>query len=131
MIALLTVMIDLVDNKHWRNNLKKARSRLQAVDVKNRKKVRAAANVVLGMYGGMGGLNDNYFYEGEFEDCSARLYDITNAVAFDEGEEEGNDNEQSEETYHGVVKWYNPMKGLVLLHSMMKVPIFLSVMLEL
>jgi hypothetical protein len=82
MISLLTEMIGLIDDERWRQNLSNARAHIQTVDMDNLESVRVAANVVMGMYGGMGSLND-LVESAEFSACVNELYDLAKEIKLD------------------------------------------------
>ncbi len=79
MSVLLTRMIDLIDDTLWQQNFLRARAHIQAADLNDGESVRVAANAVMGMYGGMGSLNDLCISD-EFDECRDRLYDLAKEV---------------------------------------------------
>ncbi len=91
LIVLLTKMIDDFD-PHWQENFIHARAVMQAADWNDGESVRVAVDAVLGMYGGIGSINDIWasnlehqygwsdLKAAEFMECKDRLRDLAYEV---------------------------------------------------
>lgn len=93
LIVLLTKMIDDFD-PHWQQNFIHARAVMQAADLNDGESVRVAVDAVLGMYGGMGALDDMFISTikhqygwsdlkaAEFDECRDRLWSLAYEVKY-------------------------------------------------